>query len=148
MMTAPWLTLAAAPGPSIIADSRACARSCNRRSSVLRTTASALAGTMFCDWSATQSAYQPGDAGRTVVKSICAAAACAWSFEMAPASTIAASTSRPRAAAASGLVRGLNRDGARGNPASTAACHNETLRAETPKYICDAASMPQAPDPR
>ena len=61
---------------------------------------------------------------------------------------IAASTSRARAAAAAGSARGLKREGARGRPASTAACHNVTRRAETPKYIRAAASTPQAPEPR
>ena len=67
---------------------------------------------------------------------------------MAPVSTIAASTSRPRAAAASGSARGLMRDGARGMPASTAACQSDTLRALTPKYCRAAASTPQVPEPR
>ena len=61
---------------------------------------------------------------------------------------MAVSTSRARAAAAAGSARGLNRDGARGSPASTAACHSVTRRAETPKYIRAAASTPQVPEPR
>ena len=75
-------------------------------------------------------------------------AARACSAVIAPVSAIAASTSRARAAAADGSVRGLKRDGARGSPASTAACHSVTRRAETPKYIRAAASTPQVPEPR
>ena len=67
---------------------------------------------------------------------------------IAPVSAIAVSTCLARAAAADGSARGLKRDGARGSPARTAACHSVTRRAETPKYIREAASMPQAPDPR
>ena len=61
------------------------------------------------------------------------AAAWAWDAVMAPVRTMAASTSRARAAAAAGSTRGVKRDGARGMPAMHGACHSVSLRAETPK---------------
>ena len=67
---------------------------------------------------------------------------------MLPTSIIACSTSRPRAAAALGSTRGEKREGARGSPAITADCHRLSCLAEMPKYICAAASTPQAPEPR
>ena len=120
---------------------------CHRKSSVVRTAASAPAGNTASARSLAQSANHPAVAGRDG-NAICDPIAAANSAVTTPVSAIAANTSRPRAAAAAGSTRGLNRLGARGRPASTAACHKFTLRADTPKYSRAAASTPHAPEPR
>ena len=146
--TAPCVTPAATPGPSSSAVRRASATACWCASSVVTSFVSTLSGASDCAWSATQSANQPVARGGAGGNAICASAACACSAVIAPVSAMAVSTSRARAAATRGSVRGLNREGARGRPASIAACHSDTCRAEMPKYIRAAASMPQVPEPR
>ena len=88
--------------------------------------ASALSGSIVSACSTTQSLNQPAAREARGGKAIWPAATFASSAPTAPVSAIAASTSRPRAAAAAGFTRGLMRDGARGSPASTAACHKFT----------------------
>ena len=115
---------------------------------MVRNVVSAFDGMSACACSATQSANHPVASGGAGGNAICAAAARACSAVIAPVFAMAVSTSRARAAAAAGSARGLNREGARGSPASTAACHSVTRRAEMPKYIRAAASTPQVPEPR
>jgi hypothetical protein len=131
--TAPWVAPAATPGPASSASNRDSAAACQRASSVVRSVASVSGGTSDWAWSALQSANQPGAIGGVCGNAICAPACFACTSVSAPLATIAASTSRPRAAAAWGSLRGLKREGARGSPASTAACHSVTCLAETPK---------------